>query len=357
MIVHRILAINPGSTSTKVAVFRNTKPQFLKSIRHDINELKRFNRVADQFGFRKDIILKELEKEDILLDEITAVIGRGGITKPIASGVYAINDALIDDLRSARYGEHASNLGALIARDIASSLPDARSFIANPTTVDEMQDVARISGHPLFDRVSIFHALNHKMIAQNHAKLVGKAYEELNLVVAHMGGGISVGAHQKGLVVDVNQALDGEGPFGPERSGTLPAGALARLCYSGQYSLDEVQKIITGQGGYVAYLGSNDAYTIGVMAEQGDPEARLIQDALAYQVAKEIGAMSTVMKGQVDAILLTGGVAYNQAVVDYIKTMVAHIARVVVYPGEDEMKALADNALAVLLGEVECKEY
>jgi len=357
MIVHRILAINPGSTSTKVAVFRNTKPRFLKSIRHDINDLSRFKRVSDQFGFRKEVIMKELKKEDVLLDEMTAVIGRGGITKPIASGVYAINDAMIDDLTNARFGEHASNLGALIARDIARSLPQARAFIANPTTVDEMHDVARISGHPLFDRVSIFHALNHKMIAQNHAKLVGKAYEELNLIVVHMGGGISVGAHMKGQVIDVNQALDGEGPFGPERSGTLPAGALARLCYSGEYKLEEVQKIITGKGGYVAYFASNDAYTIGVMAEQGDQKAILIQNAMAYQVAKEIGAMSTVLKGQVDAILLTGGVAHNLTVVDYIKTMVAHIARVVVYPGEDEMKALAENALAVLQGEAECKEY
>jgi butyrate kinase len=357
MIVHRILAINPGSTSTKVAVFRNTKPRFLKSIRHDINDLSRFKRVADQFGFRREIILKELRKEDVKLDEITAVIGRGGITKPIASGVYAINDALIEDLTTARYGEHASNLGALIARDIARSLPHAQSFIANPTTVDELHDVARISGHPLFNRVSIFHALNHKMIAQNHAKLVGKPYDELNLIVVHMGGGISVGAHMKGQVIDVNQALDGEGPFGPERSGTLPAGDLARLCFSGKYTLDEVQKIITGKGGYVAYFDSNDAYTIGVMAEQGDKKAILVQNALSYQVAKEIGALSAVLKGQVDAILLTGGIAHNQAVVDYIKTMVAHIARVVVYPGEDEMKALAENALQVLLGEVECKVY
>lgn len=357
MITHRILVINPGSTSTKIALFRNTKPRFLKSVRHSPEELKRFISVIDQFTFRKEIILHELKKEEVGMDEITAVIGRGGIMKPLESGVYEVNERMKQDLRSMKYGEHASCLGGLLADDIAGSLSNARAFIANPTTVDEFHEVARISGHPLFNRVSIFHALNHKMIAQNHAKLVGKAYEEMNLIVAHMGGGISVGAHHKGKVIDANQALDGEGPFGPERSGTLPAGELARLCFSGKQTLDEVKKMITGHGGYIAYLGTNDAYTVGLMAEQGDKKAKLIQYALAYQVAKEIGAMSTVLKGTVDAILLTGGIAHNTTVVDNIKTMVAHIARVIVYPGEDEMKALAENALQVMIGEVECKVY
>ena len=357
MIVQRILAINPGSTSTKIAVYRNTKPRFLKSIRHSPEDINQFKRVIDQFSFRKDLILNELAKEDMKMDEITAVIGRGGIMKPLESGVYEVNEAMKDDLRTMKYGEHASSLGGLIADEIASSLPQARAFIANPTTVDEFHDVARISGHPLFKRLSIFHALNHKMIAQNHARLVGKMYEEMNLVVAHLGGGISVGAHNKGRVIDANQALDGGGPFGPERSGTVPVGALARLCFSGEYSYEEVKKMITGAGGYVAYFDTNDAYTVGLMAQQGNEKAKLVQNAMAYQVAKEIGAMSTVLKGQVDAILLTGGIAHNTVVVDYIKTMVAHIARVVVYPGEDEMKALAENALRVMLGEEECKIY
>ena len=357
MIVQRILAINPGSTSTKIAVYRNTKPRFLKSIRHSPEDINQFKRVIDQFSFRKDLILNELAKEDMKMDEITAVIGRGGIMKPLESGVYEVNEAMKDDLRTMKYGEHASSLGGLIADEIASSLPQARAFIANPTTVDEFHDVARISGHPLFKRLSIFHALNHKMIAQNHARLVGKMYEEMNLVVAHLGGGISVGAHNKGRVIDANQALDGGGPFGPERSGTVPVGALARLCFSGEYSYEEVKKMITGAGGYVAYFDTNDAYTVGLMAQQGNEKAKLVQNAMAYQVAKEIGAMSTVLKGQVDAILLTGGIAHNTVVVDYIKTMVAHITRVVVYPGEDEMKALAENALRVMLGEEECKVY
>ncbi len=357
MIIQRILAINPGSTSTKIAVYRNTKPRFLKSIRHSQKDLASFKNVIDQFSFRKELILKELAKEDMKMNEITAVIGRGGIMRPMLSGVYEVNEAMREDLRTMRYGEHASSLGGLIADDIASSIPGARAFIANPTTVDEFHDVARISGHPLFKRVSIFHALNHKMIAENHAKLAGKKYEDLNLIVAHMGGGISVGAHQKGKVIDANQALDGGGPFGPERSGTLPMGDFARVCFSGKYSLDEVKKMITGQGGYVAYFNTNDAYTVGLMAEQGNEKAKLIQNAMGYQVAKEIGAMSAVLKGQVDAILLTGGIAHNTVVVDYIKAMVAHMARVVVYPGEDEMKALAENALKVMLGEEECKIY
>lgn len=357
MRVERILAINPGSTSTKIAVYRNTKPRFLKSIRHSEEELASFDKIIDQFEFRKELVLKELAKEDLKMDEITAVIGRGGIMRPMESGVYEVNDAMRDDLRSMKYGEHASSLGGLIADEIASSISGARSFIANPTTVDEFKEVARISGHPLFVRKSIFHALNHKMIARNHAALAGKNYEDMNLIVAHLGGGVSVAAHQKGKVIDANQALDGDGPFGPERSGTLPVGDLARLCFSGDYKYEDVKKMITGSGGYVAYLNTNDAYTVGLMAEEGNEKAKLIQNAMCYQIGKEIGAMSAVLKGQVDAILLTGGIAHNTIVVDYIKTMVAHISRVVVYPGEDEMKALAENALRVMNGEEEVKVY
>ena len=357
MIIHRIFAINPGSTSTKIAVYRNAKPRLLKSIRHSPQQIKKFKKVIDQYLFRKEVILQELAKEEMKIEEITAVIGRGGIMKPLESGGYEVNDRMREDLRTMRYGEHASCLGGLLADEIARSLPNARAFIADPTTVDEFQDVARIAGHPKFERKSIFHALNHKMIAKNHARLVGKEYEEMNLIVAHLGGGVSIGAHNKGRVIDVNQALNGEGPFGPERSGTLPVFDLAGLCFSGDYSLDDVKKMITGEGGYVAYLDTNDAYTVGLMAEQGDEKAILIQNAMAYQIAKEIGAMSTVLKGQVDAILLTGGIAHNTVVVDYIKTMVAHISRVMVYPGEDEMKALAENALRVMQGEDECKVY
>ncbi len=357
MEIHRILVINPGSTTTKIGVFRNEKSRFLKSIVHSAEDLKAFQKVSDQYEYRKNIILNELHKAEVKLDEITAVIGRGGVVKPIESGVYEINERLKEDLRQSVLGEHASNLGGLIADEIVKTLPAARAFIADPVVVDELQPIARVSGHPKFERISIFHALNHKAVAKEYAKFLEKEYEDLNLIVAHMGGGITVAAHRNGKVIDVNQGLDGEGPFSPERSGTLPVGSLAALCFSGEYSLDDVKKMITGNGGYVAYLGTNDAYAIEIMAAKGDKNAQLIQEAMAYQIGKEIGAMSTVLKGNVDAILLTGGVAHNTWIVDYIKTMVAHIAKVVVYPGEDEMKTLAMNALQVMRGDLTCKVY
>jgi butyrate kinase len=357
MEIHRILVINPGSTSTKIGVFRNEKPRFLKSIVHSAEDLKTFQKISDQYEYRRNIILDELNKAEVKLNEITAVIGRGGLVKPIESGVYEINARLKEDLRRGILGEHASNLGGLIADEIAKTLPAARAFIADPVVVDELQPVARISGHPKFERISIFHALNHKAVAKVYAKFLEKEYEDLNLIVAHMGGGVTVAAHQNGRVIDVNQGLDGDGPFSPERSGTLPVGALATLCFSGEYTLEDVKKMITGNGGYVAYLGTNDAYTVEIMAAKGNKKAQLIQEALAYQIGKEIGAMSAVMKGKVDAIILTGGVAHNTWIVDYIKTMVAHIAKIVVYPGEDEMKTLAMNALYVMRGDLTCKVY
>lgn len=357
MEIHRILVINPGSTSTKIGVFRNEKSRFLKSIVHSAEDLEAFQKISDQYEYRRNIILDELHKAEVKLNEITAVIGRGGLVKPIESGVYEINKRLKEDLRKGILGEHASNLGGLIADEIAKTLPGARAFIADPVVVDELQPIARISGHPKFERISIFHALNHKAVAKAYAKFLEKEYEDLNLIVAHMGGGITVAAHRNGKVIDVNQGLDGEGPFSPERSGTLPVGALATLCFSGEYKLNDVKKMITGNGGYVAYLGTNDAYAVEMMASKGNRKAQLIQEAMAYQTGKEIGAMSTVLKGNVDAIILTGGVAYSTWIVDYIKTMVAHIAKVVVYPGEDEMKTLAMNALYVMRGDLQCKVY
>jgi len=357
MEIHRILVINPGSTSTKIGVFRNEKSRFLKSIVHSAEDLKAFQKISEQYEYRKNIILDELRKAEVKLNEITAVIGRGGLVKPIESGVYEINERLKEDLKLGVLGEHASNLGGLIADEIAKTLPAARAFIADPVVVDELQSIARVSGHPKFERISIFHALNHKAVAKAYAKFLEKEYEDLNLIVAHMGGGVTIAAHRNGRVIDVNQGLDGEGPFSPERSGTLPVGALATLCFSGEYSLDDVKKMITGNGGYVAYLGTNDAYAVEIMAEKGNKKAQLIQEAMAYQVGKEIGAMSAVLKGNVDAIILTGGVAYSSWIVDYLKTMVAHIAKVVVYPGEDEMKTLAMNALHVMRGDLACKKY
>ncbi len=355
--MQRILAINPGSTSTKIAVFDGNKSIFLKTLRHSTDELKGFTHIAEQFGFRKDIIMQELANASIDIDSINAVVGRGGLIKPIESGVYEVNDRLKEDLQNGVLGEHASNLGGLIASDIANSIPGARAFIADPVVVDELQDVARISGHPEFVRMSIFHALNQKAIARTYAKSINKSYKELNLIVAHLGGGISVGAHRDGRVVDVNNALDGEGPFSPERSGTLPAGALAKLCFSGKYTLEEIKKMITGIGGFVAYLDTNSAYDVEIKAKDGDPKCILIQDAMAYQTGKEIGANAAVLHGKVDAILLTGGIAHNTYLVNYIKEMCSFIAPIIVYPGEDEMQALASNGLMVLNGEVETRNY
>jgi butyrate kinase len=354
---HKILAINPGSTSTKIAVYHNAKPVFLKNILHDPKELSKYKRISDQYEFRKNIILKELKNSHLDIEDIEVIVGRGGLIHPIESGVYNINDRLRHDLLEGVMGEHASNLGGLIAIDIAKDLPNCKAFIADPVVVDELQDVARIAGHPRFQRFSIFHALNQKATARAYSRLMNRKYEELNLVIAHLGGGVSVGAHRKGKVIDVNQALDGEGPFSPERSGTLPAGALVKLCYDGTLTLDEMKRMITGEGGYVAYLGTNSAYEVELLAQEGDEKASLIQDGMSYQIGKEIASMCAVLHGDVDAIILTGGISHNPMVVEYIKKMVSFIAPVVIYPGEDEMHALAMNGLMVLKGEIKPKEY
>ena len=354
---HQILVVNPGSTSTKIAVYHGSTPVFLKNINHSVEELKPFKRITDQYEFRKNQILSELKNSQIDINNTDAVMGRGGLLRPISSGVYIINERMKLDLIEGSLGEHASNLGALIADEIAKNIPNCKAYIADPVVVDELQEVARYSGHPLFKRLSIYHALNHKATARAYSRLINRKYEDLNLIIAHMGGGISVGAHCKGKVIDVNQALDGEGPFSPERSGTLPAGALARLCFEGDYTLPQIKKMITGEGGFMAYLGTNNAYEVELMAQDGDEKARVIQDAMSYQVGKEIGSLAAVLKGEVDAIILTGGISHNPMVNEYIKQMVSFIAPVVIYPGEDEMHALVWNGLLVIRGEIEPKIY
>lgn len=353
----RILAINPGSTSTKIAVYHNEDPVFVKNIKHSREEIDQYNSIADQLEFRKKLIITELNAAEVSDDLVRAVVGRGGLVKPIESGVYEVNDAMRHDLNNSPLGEHASNLGGLIAEQIAKSLPNARAFITDPVVVDEMEELARISGHPKFERISIFHALNQKAVAHQHAKQTLTTYEDLNLIVAHLGGGISVGAHKRGRVVDVNQGLDGEGPFSPERSGHLPMGALIKLCFSGDYTLKEVKKMVTGQGGLVAYLGTNDAYEVEQRMKAGDKKAELIYSAMAYQVSKEIGAMAAVLEGEVDGILITGGIAHDRWFISEIVKRVERFGPVHIYPGEDEMKALATNALRVLRGEMELKIY
>ncbi|PLX10110.1 MAG: butyrate kinase [Marinilabiliales bacterium] len=352
-----ILAINPGSTSTKIAVYQDTNLLFLKNITHSRDELKPYDKITDQFAFRKEVVMNELKEAGIETSVISAVVGRGGLVKPIPSGVYAVNEEMKKDLMNSPLGEHASNLGGLIASDIASDLGGIPAFIADPVVVDELEPFARLSGHPLFERTSIFHALNQKAVARAHAKSVMRKYEEMNLIVVHLGGGVTVGAHKRGRVIDVNQGLDGDGPFSPERSGTLPVGALVRACFSGEYTIADIKKMIKGEGGMVAYLGTNSAYDVEMKAIDGDEESKLIFLGMAYQVAKEIGAMSTVLKGDVDAILITGGVARSKWFVSELTERVYKIAPVHVYPGEDEMKALSSNTLMVLKGELEAKIY
>lgn len=353
----KILVINPGSTSTKVAVTINTKLVFLKNIKHSLNEISKFKKIADQYEFRKKIILKELEDADITISKLNAVIGRGGLLKPIEGGVYVVNDAMIKDIYNPM-GEHVSNLGGIIAKEIAKLIgPDIPAFIADPTCMDEMDDIARISGIPEIPRLSFLHALNQKATARRFAKEKGKHYDEMNLIVCHMGGGITVGAHRNGRIVDTNNGLNGDGPFSPERAGGIPSGQLVELCFSEKYSKPEIMHKLKGGGGMIAYLGTNNMMEIETRVETGDTKAELVFEAMAYQTAKLIGAMSTVLKGKVDGIILTGGIAFSEKFVSLISERVNYLGEITVYPGEDEMMSLAMNCFMVLKGEMKAKEY
>lgn len=353
---NKILAINPGSTSTKIGVFDDSTEVFETVIRHSSEEINKYNRIIDQYDFRKNVILNTLKEQGINLSSFTAVVGRGGLLKPIEGGTYQVTPQMIDDLKAGVSGEHASNLGGILAFEISSIL-NIPSFIVDPVVVDEMQDLARISGLPELPRISILHALNQKAVARKASIELGKNYDQANFIVVHMGGGISVGAHRKGKVIDVNNALDGDGPFSPERSGGVPAGGLVEMCFSGKYSLDDIKKKLKGKGGLVAYLNTNDGMEVEKRIEDGDKEAELIYKAMAYQISKEIGACATTLQGDVDAIILTGGIAYDKKFVSWISENVSFIARIIVYPGEDEMSALAKGALRVLKGEEEAKVY
>ncbi len=354
--MHKILVINPGSTSTKVAVFEDSKQIELFSVRHSVEELMQFPHVIDQFDFRYDLILKTLEEKGISLD-FSVVMGRGGMLPPIESGIYEVNEKMLATLRKAERGEHASNLGAFLAEKISGQIPGCKAYIADPVSVDEMQEIARISGMPEIPRQSIFHALNHKAAGRFHASKVGKKYEELNLVIAHLGGGISVASHKKGRVIDVNQGLDGYGPISPERSGTLDNGQMVRLCFSGKYTEREIMRKLAGKGGLIAHLGSNDVQELVKKAEGGDEKVKLVLDAMCYTIGKEIGSMLMVFKGDVDGVILTGGVAFSDYVVARVKEMIEPYAKVFVLAGEDEMGALAANAVRLLNGEAESSVF
>lgn len=351
----KILVINPGSTSTKIAVYENETPLLVRNIRHSVEDLSAFPQVMDQFEFRKNLVLKELDDNAIDL-QFDAVIGRGGLVKPIPGGVYEVNEAMKHDtLHAMRM--HACNLGGLIADEIAATIPGCRSFIADPGVVDELEEVARISGSPLMNRITIWHALNQRAIARRFAKEQNKRYEDLNLVICHLGGGISVAVHHHGRAIDANNALDGEGPFSPERAGTLPAGQLIDLCFSGKHTQDELKKRISGRAGLAAHLGSTDMMQIEDNIEKGDTHAALILDAMVYNIAKTIGGAATVLYGKIDAILLTGGIARSEYVIPRLTERISFLAPVYVYPGEDEMEALALNALGALRGDLAIQVY
>ncbi|RGY98690.1 butyrate kinase [Clostridium sp. AM58-1XD] len=354
---HKVLAINPGSTSTKIGVYEDENLLFEKTLRHPTEEISKYATIVDQKDFRKQVILDVLAENNFSISDLSVVVGRGGLLKPIPGGTYPVSEELLNDLYIGKQGQHASNLGGILAKEIADTV-GIPSYIVDPVVVDEMEDVARLSGVPEIPRISIFHALNQKAVAKRYAKEKGVSYDSLRLVIAHMGGGVSVGAHADGRVIDVNNTLDGDGPFSPERAGGVPTGGLIKLCFSGKYTEKEVYKKIVGGGGMTAYMGTNDMRSIEDAAfKEGDPKAKAIVDAFCYQVSKEIGAMAAALCGKVDQIILTGGIAYGKPVTDAIKAHVGFISDVTVYPGEDELLALAQGALRVLNGEEEAKVY
>ena len=350
------LIINPGSTSTKIGVFEDETLLFEETLRHSTEEIGQYATIVDQKDFRKKIITDLLAEKKFDIKTLQVIVGRGGMLKPIPGGTYAVTDELLADLKVGKQGQHASNLGGILAREIGDEL-GIPSYIVDPVVVDELQTVARYSGVPELPRTSVFHALNQKAVAKRYAKEIGKPYEKLRLIVVHMGGGVSVGAHIDGKVVDVFNALDGDGAFSPERAGAVPSGALIKMCFSGQYTEKEVYSKIVGKGGFNAYLGTNDMRTVTKLANEGDARAAEVKEAFIYQVAKDIGSMACVLEGKVDQIIVTGGIAYGTEVIDSLKKKAGFIAPFTVYPGEDELLALAQGALRVMNGEEEVKNY
>ena len=350
------LIINPGSTSTKIGIFEDETLLFEETLRHSTEEIAQYDSIVDQTDFRRDIILNLLKEKNFDIHSLNMVVGRGGMLKPIPGGTYEVSDELLADLKIGVQGQHASNLGGILAKEIADSI-GVPSYIVDPVVVDELMPIARYSGVPEFPRASIFHALNQKAVAKRYAKEQNVAYDSLNLIVVHMGGGVSVGAHEKGKVVDVFNAVDGDGAFSPERAGGVPSGALVKMCFSGKYTEKEVYKKLVGNGGFNAYLNTNDMRDVDKMVEEGNEKAAEIREAFILQVAKDIGSMACVLKGKVDQIIMTGGIAYDKAVTDGLKERTGFIAPVTVYPGEDELLALAQGAIRVMTGEEKAMVY
>ena len=350
------LIINPGSTSTKIGVFEDETLLFEETLRHSTEEISQYASIVDQKDFRKEIITNLLKEKDFDINSLDMVVGRGGMLKPIPGGTYAVTDDLLEDLKIGKQGQHASNLGGILAREIGDSI-GAPSFIVDPVVVDELCDIARYSGVPELPRTSVFHALNQKAVAKRYAKETGKPYDSLNLIVVHMGGGVSVGAHENGRIIDVFNALDGDGAFSPERAGGAPVGALIKMCFSGEYTEKEIYKKFVGNGGFNAYLGTNDMRDVEKMVNDGDAKAKEIRDAFIFQVSKDMGSMACVLNGKVDQIVVTGGIAYDKGVVAGLKERCEWIAPFTVYPGEDELLALVQGGLRVMNGEEEAMKY
>lgn len=351
----KILVVNPGSTSTKMGVYADLTPLYTANIHHTSEELAGFADVHDQVDFRRDLVEAELRRQGIALD-FDAVIGRGGIAKAVPGGAYAVNALMISDSLNATY-RHACNLGCKIAHDLAARIPGCRALIADPGVVDELMPVARVGGHPAFPRRCVWHALNQRAVARRYAREHGCRYEDLRLIVCHLGGGISIAAHDHGRAVDVNNAISGEGPFSTERSGSLPTADVVRLCFDGSHTEEQMRQMVTGRGGMAAYLGTNDMREALRRVEGGDDRARLVVEAMAYNVAKWICALGATFCGEVDAILVTGGVAHAVSLVEQVRRRVEFLAPLHCYPGEDELGALAEDALSVLLGDMEAQEY
>lgn len=351
-----ILIINPGSTSTKVGVFSSGEMVVNESAKHPDHELRAFPTIWDQYDYRKNAILKVLSDNGFSMEDMDAIACRGGNVRPLPGGTYRVCDRMIRDMKSGIYGGHPINVGGLIAYDLGNAF-DIPVLTADPPMTDELCTSARYSGIPQISRQSSFHALNQKATGRKIAAELGKRYDEINLIVAHLGGGISVGAHRRGKIIDVNNALDGDGPFSPERAGSLPAGDLVKLCFSGQYTQAQVLKLLTGGGGLFAYLGTTSAIEIEKRIAEGDAKAAEVYEAMAYQVAKEIGACAAVLEGRIDAIALTGSLVYSKTLLNSIKAKVSFLAPIHLNPGENEMEALADAAMRFFKAEEKLAVY
>lgn len=351
-----ILIINPGSTSTKVGIFSDGEMKVSVSVKHTDEELRAFATIWDQYDYRKDAILGVLHENDLSLEDIDAIACRGGNVKPLPGGIYRMCPKMIEDMKSGLYGAHPINVGGLVAFDLGNQY-GIPVLTADPPMTDELCTSARYSGIPQIARQSSFHALNQKATARKVAAGLGRKYEEVNLIVVHLGGGISVGAHKKGKIIEVNNALDGDGAFSPERAGTLPAGDLVKLCFSGEFSKEQILKMLTGKGGLYAYLGTTNAVEIEKRIGEGDQKAAEVYEAMAYQVAKEVGACTTVLEGEIDAIALTGSLVYSRILLDSLLKKISFIAPVLLNPGENEMEALADAAMRYFNNEEELSVY